>query len=83
MKKELLTIAKDLEEISTELEKGTEWGEANIEEAITEIERCAKDLKTLAETAIELNDLDEIKKYEEQAENMVENSINEIIEESK
>jgi myosin-crossreactive antigen len=83
MNKELLKIAKELEEIGAELEKGTEWGEANIEEAITEIERYAKDLRSLAETAIELNNLNEIKKYEAQAENLIENSINEMIEESK
>ena len=83
MNKELLKIAKELEEIGAELEKGAEWGEVNIEEAITEIERYAKDLRSLAETAIELNDLNEIKKYEAQAENLIENSINEMIEESK
>lgn len=83
MNKELLKIAKELEEIGTELEKGAEWGEVNIEEAITEIERYAKDLRSLAETAIELNNLNEIKKYEAQAENLIENSINEMIEESK
>ena len=83
MNKELLKIAKELEEIGAELEKGAEWGEVNIEEAITEIERYAKNLRTLAETAIELNDLNEIKKYEAQAENLIENSINEMIEESK
>jgi myosin-crossreactive antigen len=83
MNKELLKIAKELEEIGAELEKGAEWGEVNIEEAITEIERYAKDLRSLAETAIELNNLNEIKKYEAQAENLIENSINEMIEESK
>mgnify|MGYP001365079552 CR=1 FL=1 len=83
MKKELLKIIKDLEEISTELEKGIEWGENNIEETVRDLEQCIKDLKNLAEASIELDDLEAVHNYEAQAENLIENSINEIIEESK
>lgn len=80
MKKELLKIAKGLEEIGTELEKGTEWGTVNVEEAINEIEAYTKDLRTLAETAIELDDLEEIRKYEAQVENLIENSVKRAME---
>jgi len=75
MKKELLKIIKDLEEISTELEKGIEWGENNIEETVRNLELCIKDLKTLAETSIELDDLEAVHNYEKQVEGLIENSI--------
>jgi hypothetical protein len=82
MKKELKQIATRLKELAILMEEKIEWGDTDLEDIIREIDNYAEDIKNLAETSVELNDLKAVDNYEKQAENLVENAINKELEDS-
>jgi hypothetical protein len=82
MKKELKQIATQLKELAILMEEKIEWGDTDWEDIIREINSYAEDIKNLAKTAIDLDDLKAVDSYEKQAENLVENAINKELEDN-
>jgi len=82
MKKELLKIAEGLDEVIAEIENKMEWGDTDLSDIISELEQYANDARNLADIAIDLNDIKAIEEYEQKAQEIVENAIDQELEDN-